>query len=287
MFLSLLFGPIIILIVLVIIRIDAIQKDKEEYESSAYHQSTQLSYYDVRKKGVHGEYLAYKSLKQYCAPSTEFLFNVYLPTYAGHTTEIDIIMLSQAGILVIESKDYSGWIFGSESQTKWCQTLPARRRTSQKHFFYNPVMQNRAHIKHLKAFIGEDIPMYSAVVFSDRCTLKDIQMNSTDDYVIYQADLPRVITAINNRNTTRRLSDEDIARYYIRLFPFSQVGEAAKEQHKMDLQQMRNQEKARLKCPRCNGNLVVRTAKKGISAGRRFYGCARYPECRYTKSIDE
>jgi len=36
-------------------------------------------------------------------------------------------------------------------------------------------------------------------------------------------------------------------------------------------------------CPRCNSNLVLRTAKKGINAGMPFYGCSEFPRCRYTQ----
>ena len=35
-------------------------------------------------------------------------------------------------------------------------------------------------------------------------------------------------------------------------------------------------------CPRCGGELVLRTARRGQNAGATFLGCARYPQCRYT-----
>ena len=40
-----------------------------------------------------------------------------------------------------------------------------------------------------------------------------------------------------------------------------------------------------LKCPRCHGTLVLRTAKKGANAGNSFYGCSNYPKCRYVQNI--
>lgn len=40
-----------------------------------------------------------------------------------------------------------------------------------------------------------------------------------------------------------------------------------------------------LKCPRCGGMLVLRTAKKGANAGNSFYGCSNYPKCRYVQNI--
>ena len=36
-------------------------------------------------------------------------------------------------------------------------------------------------------------------------------------------------------------------------------------------------------CPKCGGELVVRTAKKGPHAGEQFYGCSNFPNCRYIK----
>ena len=38
-------------------------------------------------------------------------------------------------------------------------------------------------------------------------------------------------------------------------------------------------------CPRCGGNLVLRTARKGENAGNQFYGCSNFPKCRYVKNL--
>ena len=38
-----------------------------------------------------------------------------------------------------------------------------------------------------------------------------------------------------------------------------------------------------LSCPRCGGNLVVRTARKGKNAGQRFWGCEAFPKCRFVR----
>lgn len=35
-------------------------------------------------------------------------------------------------------------------------------------------------------------------------------------------------------------------------------------------------------CHNCGSPMVVRTAKKGASAGRQFWGCTRFPTCRFT-----
>lgn len=33
-------------------------------------------------------------------------------------------------------------------------------------------------------------------------------------------------------------------------------------------------------CPKCGSQMVLRTAKKGASAGQQFWGCSNYPTCR-------
>ncbi len=38
-------------------------------------------------------------------------------------------------------------------------------------------------------------------------------------------------------------------------------------------------------CPLCGGLMAVRTARKGPHAGSRFWGCAKYPNCKGTKPL--
>ncbi|MFR7610172.1 MAG: nuclease-related domain-containing protein [Christensenellaceae bacterium] len=126
--------------------------------------------------GLIGEYFTYQCI----APLNgykKFIFNCYLPKADGETTEVDVILLHESGIYVFESKNYSGWIFGNESQTFWTQTLPSGKGKSQKSRFFNPIMQNAGHIKQLKAFLAsDDLPIYSYVLFSDRCELKNVKL---------------------------------------------------------------------------------------------------------------
>ena len=51
------------------------------------------------------------------------LRNVYLPKDNGETSEIDLLFITKVGIFVIESKNYSGYIFGTDTNQKWTVTL--------------------------------------------------------------------------------------------------------------------------------------------------------------------
>jgi predicted RecB family endonuclease len=35
-------------------------------------------------------------------------------------------------------------------------------------------------------------------------------------------------------------------------------------------------------CPKCENEMILRMAKKGLGAGRQFWGCSMYPKCRFT-----
>lgn len=168
----------LVCLILAIIVVVAIVKYRK-YKECAYYQVTGNSplqvYFD---KGKLGEYMTYKYLQRAENGGAKFLFNIYIPKGENETTEIDVLMIHSKGLFVFESKNYSGWIFGSEYQKNWYQTLPQGRGRSHKESFYNPIMQNRTHIKHLKAMVGENVPMYSIITFSERCTLKKVEVKS-------------------------------------------------------------------------------------------------------------
>lgn len=80
--------------------------------------------------------------------------NLILETELG-SSQVDHVVVSPYGIFVIETKDYSGWIFGDENSKVWTQTLPRiHRQTLQnkayKNTFQNPIRQNYSHIKALQ-----------------------------------------------------------------------------------------------------------------------------------------
>jgi len=122
--------------------------------------------------------------------------NVYLRIYIfpkkdGTTTEIDLIMIAHTGIYVIESKNYSGWIFGDEKQRYWMQTL----QNGQKNKFYNPIWQNKGHITALQYVLDSvDEHLYkSLIIFSERCTLKKVTVSTPTIHVMKRNDLIRFI----------------------------------------------------------------------------------------------
>src|SRR5574338_503996 len=55
------------------------------------------------------------------APAYHLLNHLTLPVGDG-TTQIDHVLVSRFGVFVIETKHYSGWIFGSPEDRYWTQS---------------------------------------------------------------------------------------------------------------------------------------------------------------------
>lgn len=280
---------LIVIIVFAIYTIKKKQHDKAEYEKTEYYLQTKNPYRIVRfDKGLLGEFYTYKYLESLDGYK-KFLFNVYLPKESGDTTEIDIILLHESGIYVFESKNYSGWIFGTETQQYWTQTLPIGRGRAKKSKFFNPIIQNKGHMKCLQQFLEYEspLPFYSYIVFSDRCTLKDITLIGRSHFVIKRHNILPAVQS-NSANVGIQLSPQKIDALYEKLYPLTQIDETQKSSHIENVQRKQQTTTANMeniRCPRCNGILVSRIATKGYRQGKRFLGCSNYPKCKYIKNI--
>ncbi len=208
---------------------------QEELRQADYFMQTHNSYYEVMTDaGKKGEFIIGRSIDQLTGYK-RILYNCYIPKPDGGTTEIDIILIHETGIYVIESKNYKGWIFGSENEKYWTQTLYRSNgygtKNVQKNHFYNPVIQNKGHIKLLRQYLNmPEVPVYSYIVFGNEATLKKVGVRSPFLYVVTQRDALSAI--IYNANCVgRQFSNEFIEQLYLQLFPFTQVSELQKMEH--------------------------------------------------------
>lgn len=292
--------PVLFMMAMIVFTVLIIAVQNRQYKKTEYYEQTKYAYLSVLwNKGRLGEFYTYKYLKL-LAGYRRYLFNLYLPKENEETTEIDVVLLHESGIYVFESKNYSGWIFGNESQKYWTQTLPMGRGRSQKNKFFNPIMQNKGHLKWLQTFLADQsLPFYSYIVFSDRCTLKKITLTGDDHKVVKRCDLLSAVRQ-NIAKTGSRLSQEKIDDLFVRLYPLTQMDEAGKITHIQNIQQKTEKRVSQPVpavaempkaeepiCPRCGGKLVLRTAKKGERQGKQFLGCSRFPKCRYIEELTD
>lgn len=189
--------------------------------------------------------------------------NLVLVDSNGKSHQIDHIEIRENGVFCIETKNYIGWIFGSENSEKWTQTL----YTGEKHQFLNPLKQNKSHCYHVsKALRGQYIVNSVVVMANDNAD----RINCSN--VVNLCDLKRYLKNFDNGV---HLSTEDMNCAYNML-----LDAASGMSNKEHVQNIRNTQ-AELDmniCPRCGGKLVLRKGSSGP-----FYGCSNYPKCKFTK----
>ena len=259
------------------------QIEKQEDLKEQYYEQSGASWLrTIFNNGTKGEYPIYKKLVN--VPGyNKCVANCYLPKDDGTTTEIDLLMIHETGIYVIESKNYIGYIFGSSKRRYWTQTLNAGRGRIEKHQFYNPVLQNKAHIRQLKEIVGSFVPMYSYIVFGDKCEFKNLELDGTCR-VIYRSELMRALKMDINEKS-KVLTESQIDALFEKLDSLSHSDTNKKKEHVVEIKQERERIEKDISneiCPKCGGKLVLRTATKGPNAGSKFYGCSNYPKCKFT-----
>lgn len=206
-------------------------------------------------------------------PDEYTVFNdVYLQE-GGRRSQIDHVVLSPYGIFVIETKNYSGWIYGGELAPYWTQNIYGH-----KYRLYNPTKQNDAHARVLQRLLGlsPDV-FFPIVVFTGGATIKGDYVHP----VLYGRQLRKYILS-----RSRVLLDEETLRDAIGKLSYSsfETTDTRKEhvrKTKDYVARKKETGKERIRegrCPECGGELVLRNGRYG-----KFWGCSNYPDCHYTK----
>jgi len=214
--------------------------------------------------------------------------DIYILKENGSTSQIDHVITSPYGIFVVETKNYKGWIFGSESAQNWTQVI---YRT--KNNFHNPIIQNKGHIKHLSYFLdySDKSAYHSIVTFTSRATLKKVNTVTPVIYSIWlTSHIKKYKTIIIGPDKLKEINDKMVS--------IDKADWKKKKQHVNDIKSgksSRNANKVREyqgsnivedrelntnTCSKCGSQLVLRKSKHG-----EFYGCSAYPKCRFTKEF--
>ena len=211
------------------------------------------------------EYFIYKFLYG-VKGHRKFICNPYLPVKSG-TTEVDVLMITSVGIFVFECKHYSGNIYGKQEKDQWLYYLGKK-----KYSFYNPIFQNEGHIKALMQVL--ELPreaFFSKIIFPNDTVIKV----EYDASYVQVGERSRIIETVKREMEENKqiLSESDIDLIYEKLQKYCRAEEEIKEKH---IEQVKEQA---VTCPRCGAKLILRQGKNGA-----FYGCSKFPKCRYTRS---
>ena len=193
-----------------------------------------------------------------------------LPTESG-TTQIDHIVLSRFGIFVIETKNYSGKLYGKEFSEHWTQ-INGKSKVS----IYNPLRQNYHHTKVLEGLL--ELPsscFIPVVVFSVESTVKV----ESSKPLVYTVNLNRLI-----RSYEQEVIDPSLLNGLAKTILLANITDPeARKMHVQSVQKKKEDREEKIKaniCPHCGSALVRRTGKYGA-----FWGCSNYPACKFTKPI--
>lgn len=224
-------------------------------------------------KGLLGETLVKLSARlRLPAETYHAIHNVTLPTPDG-TTQIDHIFVSRFGIFVVETKNMKGWIFGGADQAQWTQQI-----FKQRFKFQNPLRQNYKHTKALEAGLGVPAStIHSVIVFAGESKFKTpmpVNVTRGGAYISYiKSFTTPVFSGLQVQQLVRQIQTNRL--------------EPTRETHKQHVQQLKSRAdpSAERKCPKCGSFMVLRTAKRGGSAGSQFWGCSAYPKCKAMQNI--
>ena len=221
-----------------------------------------------KRKGASGEKLVAGRLRKGLPEEYLILNDIYLPLPDGTTTQIDHVIVSQYGVFVVETKTYSGWIFGDEKSKEWTQSIYRKKSR-----FQNPMRQNYRHICALADNLGIDKSYFIGVVaFTGDCTFK----TDMPDGVVYSRRAAEYIRS-HNKPTIKASQVDELANAIAEWQ--GTVGEERKSCHVANLKKRHSsvREGDAPLCPYCGGEMVLRKRK---SDGKSFYGCKSYPRCR-------
>ncbi|MGI8362038.1 nuclease-related domain-containing protein [Bacillus cereus] len=178
-------------------------------------------------KGKAGEKLVKRILSKLDSQSYCVLHDVTVNTEYGDTTQIDHIVIAETGVFVIETKNYEGWIYGSEKAARWTQGI-FRKNSS----FQNPFRQNYKHIKAIEWAMEQQLPCISIAAFHPKCSLKRVDVHSKGKHALYYNDLKSCIESY----TEVQLTNDEVQHIYLTMLRANITDKGIEKKHVKYLQ---------------------------------------------------
>jgi len=194
--------------------------------------------------------------------------DVIIPSSHG-TTQIDHILVSPFGIFVVETKNYKGWIYGSEDQSTWTQVI-----YKSKHKFQNPLRQTHRHKKVLSKYLGVGESFILPVI----SFVGDVELKTELPTNVLTSRVSSYIKQFNEQV----FSNDEVERITGLLSNVKSEYNISKSEH---IQSLEDRYSSDTICPKCGSNLILREVKQGSRRGSQFLGCSSFPRCRFTKQI--
>lgn len=201
------------------------------------------------------------------------------------TAQIDHIVISKYGILAIETKNYTGDIYGNDKSKYWTQVIATDVTYTQKWYktytyvtknrFYNPVKQAWGHVFWIKEILKDypNLIIKPVVVFTGTASLQNVSSNNDVVHI-------RLLLSTIDGYKTECIPTNKVLEIVSQLRAYNHRYQTTNEEHVLNIKAKRNKVNIDISnkvCPRCGGHLVLRNGNYGT-----FYGCSNYPNCRFT-----
>lgn len=265
----------------------------------------------VTKAGIAGEANILFELKN-SNMDLVILHDIYIETEEGQSAQIDFVVIAPKITYLIECKNLYGnieinakgdFIRSMQYGGKW-----------HKEGIYSPITQNMRHMEILKECCAEKKNLimgfgfrkyfdnfYKSLivlanpktVVNDRYAPKEIknQVLRADQLVAVikkmEADSGEIASSkkqMKERAESLLSKTSEKRKDYVE--KYKKIIEKVKSKKEEGKEETQKQEEA-LICPKCGAPMVLRVAKKGEKAGKKFYGCSQFPKCRFIMNIEQ
>ncbi len=224
----------------------------------------------------------------------------------GITAQFDHILINRVEIAILESKSFNK---NAVLEIKDDNSLEVSYKKSIK-TFHNPIEQNKRHKELLKSFLkdskifGNRIELLGGfsithkVLIHPETTVSNKKMpdgfvrgdafvsqwvKEADDIGFFKA--VKLLFKVVSRDTIKDIGNLLINNHSPKIFDYTQ-------KYKMPTKLKKESDsspKLEQDCPRCRqGKLVLRKASKKPDKykSNEFFGCSRYPNCKFKKEVD-
>ena len=131
--------------------------------------------------------------------------DVILGTPDGKTHQIDHIVIFKTGVFCIETKNIEGLILGHPNVNPWKVYVG----NNEPYDLFNPIMQNKTHVKVLSEFLEFKYDVHSIIVF--------VKSNKPKDCGPEVLDLQELKDYVKNYQCDKELTSEQMKEIYTSL----------------------------------------------------------------------
>lgn len=252
--------------------------------------------------GIYGENNIAFELRNSHIPMM-ILHDLYL-TEGDLSAQIDYLLVTRGCVFVVECKNLIGNIEINRNGD-FIRTMQINGHTK-KEGLYSPVTQNRRHLDLIKIIRGNSKrnilekalferdfnDVYRSVVvlanpktiLNDRYAPKEIRKQ-----VIRADQLAEYIRKCNSEENAPKISENsmvELAQFFMSQHKEQITDYTAKYRTALTepVSEERNEPEkgthTEICCPKCGAPMIKRKATKGENAGKEFYGCSRFPQCK-------